>query len=153
MLPARSIVASTLSCGGIATREAPNTCSGKVMSEPALKNVMMKSSMLRANDSNEAARIPGRINGNVIFQKARLGEAPRSIAACSRVQSNPRMRARNVTATNEIWNMMWAITTVTNPRSTPRDRNNVASDEPSTISGDVSGRTRNRLMAPLPLKR
>ena len=62
----------------------------------------MKSSMDKANDSNHAAKMPGKMRGKVIRQNARCGEAPKSIAACSNVQSNPRIRARTVTATKEI---------------------------------------------------
>ena len=67
--------------------------SGNVLSDPALNSVMMKSSIDRANDSRAAAaRMPGRISGNVTFQNVRIGSAPRSWAACSSVQSKPRTR-------------------------------------------------------------
>ena len=87
-----------------------------MISEPALKNVMMKSSIDSANASSAPARMPGRISGKVIFQNVRMGDAPRSCAACSSVQSNPRMRARTVSATNDTWNMTCAITTVQKPK-------------------------------------
>ena len=54
-------MASTFTCGGNFTRNAPLMYSGNVTSEPALKSVMMKSSIDRANDSSAAARMPGRM--------------------------------------------------------------------------------------------
>ena len=81
------------------------------------------------------------MSGNVIRRNVRHGDAPRSIAASSRVQSNPLIRALTVSATNEVQNMMWAMTIVPKPRSTPRSMKSVTSDAPSTISGVVSGST------------
>ena len=60
--------------------------------------------------------MPGRISGKVTFQNVRIGDAPRSWAACSSVQSKPRTRARTVRATKLTWNITWAMTTVENPR-------------------------------------
>ena len=107
---------------------------------------MMKSSIDSAKANRLAAKMPGRINGKVTFQKVRAGDAPRSCAACSSVQSNPRMRARTVSATKLTWNMMWAMMIVMVPKDTKFcPKNSVASDEPSTISGAVSGSTRKKL--------
>jgi hypothetical protein len=74
-------------------------------------------------------------------RNVRHGVDPRSIAASSSVQSNPRTRACTVSATKLTQNMMWAMTTVVNPSSTLALKNRVNSDEPSTISGVVRGRT------------
>ena len=90
---------------------------------------MMKSSIDRANDSNAAARMPGRISGKVTFQNVRTGDAPRSWAACSSVQSKPRTLARTVRATKLTWNITWAMITVVKPRVMSASRNNVASDD------------------------
>ncbi len=153
MLPARTTVARTLIWGEISTLEAPKIRSGNVSSEPELKNVMMKSSIDRANDSRAAARMPGVMSGSVTRLKVRHGVAPRSMAASSSDQSNPRMRALTVRATNEVQNSTWAITMVVKPRCTPLSMNRVANDDPSTISGVVMGSTRSRLMRAPPLKR
>src|SRR3954452_1285874 len=100
MLTIRIIVDSTLICGGVAVRDWPKIRTGKVVVlGPETKYVMMKSSIERANDSRNAARIPGMINGNVTLRNVRVGFAPRSIAASSRVQSKPRNRALTVSAT------------------------------------------------------
>ncbi|CAB4324662.1 unannotated protein [freshwater metagenome] len=60
---------------------------------------MMKSSSDSANVSIAAAKTPGAMSGSVTFMNVRTGPAPRSAAASSRRQSNPRMRARTVVAT------------------------------------------------------
>src|SRR5437867_3948708 len=100
MLPKRIIDASTLICGGVAVRDWEKIWTGKVfVLVPDTKYVMMKSSIDSANDSRNAARMPGKINGNVTLKKVRDGVAPRSMAASSRVQSNPRIRAFTVNAT------------------------------------------------------
>ena len=100
MLPKRIIDASTLICGGVATRDWPKICTGNVfVLVPDTKYVMMKSSIDSANDSRNAARMPGRISGSVTLKNVRDGVAPRSIAASSSVQSKPRIRALTVNAT------------------------------------------------------
>ena len=43
--------------------------------------------------------MPGAMSGSVTLVTTRNGVAPRSIAASSRVQSKPRIRARTVSAT------------------------------------------------------
>ena len=53
------IVASTLTCGGIETRAAPQMNSGNVTVEPALKFVITKSSIDSAKASSAAASTPG----------------------------------------------------------------------------------------------
>ena len=59
----------------------------------------MKSSSDSAKDSIAAAAMPGAISGRVTLSTTRSGFAPRSMAASSRVQSNPRIRALTVSAT------------------------------------------------------
>ena len=53
--------------------------------------------------------MPGRISGNVTFQNVVHSFAPRSIAASSRWRGKPDSRARTVTTTKLMLNMMWAI--------------------------------------------
>ena len=55
------------------------------------------------------------------------------------------MRAFTVRATNDRQNIVWAMTIVQNPRSTPWLKNSVNSEAPNTISGVVSGRISSRL--------
>ena len=69
----------------------------------------MKSSNDSANDSIAAATIPGMISGSVTLKNVRVGLAPRSIDASSRVQSNPRTRARTVIAMKLISKAMCAM--------------------------------------------
>ena len=60
MLPNRIIDASTLICGGVAVRDWPKIWIGNVVVlGPDTKYVMMKSSIDSANDSRNAARMPG----------------------------------------------------------------------------------------------
>ena len=121
--------------------------------EPALKNVMMKSSRDSANDNIAAAMMPGMIIGSVTFQNVRRGLAPRSIEASSSVQSWPRTRARTVRATKLTSKPMWAMTIVPNPRFQPRSKNRVSSEAPMTTSAAVSGNTRNVSSVLRPTKR
>ena len=77
MLPNRIIDASTLICGGVAVRDWPKIRIGNVVVlGPETKYVMMKSSIDSANDSRNAARIPGVISGSVTLQ-----ERPRRVRA------------------------------------------------------------------------
>ena len=89
----------TLICGGVATRAAPQTKSGNVVVEPALKYVITKSSIESANASRPAAMMPGMISGSVTRMNVTSSFAPRSIAASSRWRSKPTSRARTVTTT------------------------------------------------------
>ncbi len=60
MLPNRIIDASTLICGGVAVRDWPKIRTGNVVVlGPDTKYVMMKSSIDSANESSDAARMPG----------------------------------------------------------------------------------------------
>ena len=146
-------VASTLIWGESSVRDAPKMRSGNVSTEPELKNVTMKSSMDRAKLSSPAARIPGVISGSVTRLNVRHGDAPRSMAASSSVQSKPRIRALMVRATNEVQKRMWAMRIVPKPRATPRLMNSVASDEPITTSGVVMGRMSSNPISTPPRKR
>ena len=87
-------------CGGVAVRDWLKIRTGNVVVlGPETKYVMMKSSIDSANASSAAARMPGVISGSVTFKNVRVGDAPRSIAASSSVQSKPRTRAVTVIAT------------------------------------------------------
>ena len=123
---------------------------GKVVKLPELKLVMMKSSKLRENASSAAAAIPGTSSGNVTFQNASHADAYRSDAASSSLGSRLATRALTVTTTNEMQNMMWAMTTVVNPGCTRRDRNWASSAAPSTTSGVDMGRKMSRFAAERP---
>ena len=82
---------------------------------PDTKLVTTKSSIDRLNASSAAAMMPGRMSGKVTFQNVVSSSAPRSIAASSSRRSKPDSRALMVTTTNEMQNMMWAMTIVWNP--------------------------------------
>ena len=56
--------------------------------------------------------MPGKMSGNVTFQKVVHSLAPRSIAASSRWRGNPCSRAFTVTTTKLMQNMMCAMTIV-----------------------------------------
>ena len=92
-------LATTFTCGGTATRAAPQTKSGNVVSEPALKYVITKSSIEIAKPSSAALRIAGAISGSVTLRNVVHSLAPRSIAASSRWRSKPTRRAFTVTTT------------------------------------------------------
>src|SRR6266511_3266983 len=89
----------TLLCGGMATRAAPQTKSGKVTTEPEFRYVITKSSTESANARSAAARMPGAINGSVTRVNVVHSLAPRSMAASSRWRSKPTSRAFTVTTT------------------------------------------------------
>src|SRR5919106_6448599 len=146
----KMIVPSTFTCGGAPTRAAPQTNIGNVTVEPALKFVMMKSSMERANASSAPARIPGAIRGSVTRANVVQGVAPRSIAASSRCRSKPTSRARTVTTTKLMLNMTCAKRIVQKPRATPRLRKSVKSEAPRTIYGAVIAMKTSVFVAPRP---
>ncbi len=89
----------TWTCGGRLFRIVPQIQTGKVLTRPDVKLVMMKSSIDSAKTSRAAATMPGRMSGKVTFQKVCHSLAPRSMAASSRFRSNPWIRARTVTTT------------------------------------------------------
>src|SRR5919106_5234419 len=127
----------TFTWGGAPMRAAPQTNMGNVTVVPALKLVMMKSSIERAKARNAAARMPGAMSGSVTRTNVVHGFAPRSMAASSRWRSKPTTRARTVTTTKLMLNMTCATKIVQKPRATPRLRNSVRSDAPRTISGVI----------------
>src|SRR3954451_4706306 len=162
--PTKTIVPMTWTWGGRLLRMLAQTQSGNVVAVPAVKLVMMKSSIDSENASSAPARMPGRMSGNVTFQKVAHGEAPRSMAASSRCRGNPCIRARTVTTTKLMLNMTWAIRIVWSPRGkkNPPVRlrngswdvptNNVSRLAPRTISGVAIGMKMNRLVPVLPRK-
>ena len=82
---------------------------GNVTVPPDVKLVITKSSIDRLNASSAAAMTPGRISGKVTLRNVVSSFAPRSIAASSRWVGKPDSRARTVTTTKLMLNMMWAI--------------------------------------------
>src|SRR5262249_44471725 len=145
-------VPMTLTCGGAPTRAAPQTKSGNVVSEPALKYVTTKSSIEIAKHRSSAAKMAGAISGNVTFRNVTHSFAPRSIAASSRWRSNPISRALTVTTAKLMQNITCAIRIVEKPNTTFRLRKRVSSDAPSTISGVDSGRKIRMFVPPRPRK-
>ena len=93
---------------------------GKVCSVPAVNWVMTKSSIDSEKASSAAARMPGRMSGKVTFQNVVHSFAPRSIAASSRWRGKPCIRARTVTTTKLMLNMMWATRMVWMPSGKSR---------------------------------
>ena len=100
--------------------------------------------------------MPGRISGKVTFQNVVHSFAPRSIAASSRWRSKPYSRARTVTTTKLMLNMMWAMRIVTKfvgkNGGSPIATNSVSSDAPRTISGVAIGRKIRAFVTPEPRK-
>src|SRR3954469_8884161 len=129
-------VPMTLTCGGRPTRVAPQIHSGNVTVLPAVKLVTTKSSMDSANASRMPENTAGRMIGKVTFQNVVHGVAPRSAAASSIERSRVTTRARTMAATNEIENMMCAITIVVKPGPTLSDTNSESSDAPMISSGE-----------------
>ena len=82
------IVAAALISGEMPCRSRPQISNGSVFSRPVRKNVTTTSSKESVKARIAPARIAGRISGNVIRQKVRLGEAPRSADASSRLRGN-----------------------------------------------------------------
>ena len=123
---------------------------GNVTVPPDVKLVMTKSSIDRLNASRAAAMIPGRISGKVTLRNVVSSFAPRSIAASSRWVGKPDSRARTVTTTKLMLNMMWAMRIVMKLSGknggAPIATNSVSSEAPSTISGVAIGRKMNRFV-------
>src|SRR5690625_2990524 len=113
---------------------------GNVVNGPELKFATMKSSKLIAKLSSAAATIPGTSSGNVTFQNVIGPEAYRSAAASSSRGYSDAIRARIVTTTSDMQNMMWDRIVVVIPSSTPTFRNWASREAPSTTSGVASGR-------------
>jgi hypothetical protein len=109
---------------------------------PELKLVTTKSSIESAKASRAAARIPGKISGSVTSRKVWNGLAPRSVAASSRLRSNPIRRERTTTTTKLMQNMTCAISSVSKPSDgVPRMRKKERSEAPITTSGVAIGMT------------
>ena len=106
--------------------------------------------------------MPGRMSGKVTFQKVVHSLAPRSMAASSRWRGNPCIRARRVTTTKLMLNMMWAMRMVWTPsgkRNPPVSVRNgswavptniVSRLAPRTISGVAIGMNRNTFVPDRP---
>src|SRR3954453_9306644 len=143
----------TLTCGGRPTRVEPQIHSGNVTVLPAVKLVTTKSSMDSANASRMPEKTAGRMIGKVTFQNVVHGVAPMSAAASSIERSRVTTRARTMAATNEIENMMCAITIVVKPGPTFSDTNSDSSDAPMMSSGDEIVLNMITLSVPEPRKR
>ena len=113
--PTKIIVPMTWTCGGRLFLMLAHTQIGNVEAVPDVKFVMMKSSIESEKASRAPAMMPGRISGKVTFQNVAHGVAPRSMAASSRWCGKPCIRARTVTTTKLMLNMMWAIRMVWTP--------------------------------------
>src|SRR5262249_25943999 len=122
-------------------RAAPQTKTGNVTDEPALKYVTTKSSIEIAKQRRKAARTAGAISGSVTFWNVVHSFAPRSIAASSRWRSKPINRALTVTTAKLMQNITCATRIVQKPNGTNvKFRKSVSSEAPRTISGVESGR-------------
>ena len=129
---------------------------GKVTVPPAVKFVITKSSIDRLKARSAAANTPGRMSGKVTLRKVVSSFAPRSIAASSRCTGKPASRARTVTTTKLMLNMMWAMRIVIalsgKNGGAAIATKSVSNDAPRTISGVAIGRKMNRLVVLRPRK-
>ena len=80
-----------------------------------MKKVVTKSSKDSVNESNAAARMPGKMTGRVIRKKTVVGRAPRSAPASSMARSKPLRRARMMTTTKGMFQATWAMSTSAKP--------------------------------------
>src|SRR5580658_1302114 len=106
---------------------------------PVVKLAITRSSSDRAKASIHAAAIAGKISGSVTDEKVRNGEAPRSIAASSRLKSKSTSRDCTMMVTKHIAMVVWAMATVQKPRSAATATNNNSNDSPVMTSGMTSG--------------
>src|SRR5215472_643489 len=106
---------------------------------PVVKLAMTKSSSESAKASIQLAAIAGKISGKVTNAKVCAGEAPRSIAASSRLMSKSTSRDWTITATKHVAIVVWAMTTVQNPRSIETATNKSNMDRPVMTSGMTNG--------------
>ena len=79
------------------------------------------------------------MSGRVTFLKVVHSSAPRSMAASSSERLKPLMRARIVTTTKLMQNIMWAMTIVGRPRATSTETHSASSDAPMITSGVAIG--------------
>src|SRR4029078_6269124 len=106
---------------------------------PVVKLTITRSSSDSEKASIHPAAIAGAINGSVIVINVLNGGQPRSIAASSRLRSNPISRDCTITVTKHVVSVVWAMATVQNPRSTLNETNSNSSDSPVITSGITSG--------------
>ena len=106
---------------------------------PVVKLAITRSSSESANASIQAAAMAGRISGKVTDRNVRSGEAPRSIAASSKLMSKSTSRDCTMTVTKHIAMVVCATATVQKPRSTATATKRRSSDRPVITSGMTSG--------------
>jgi hypothetical protein len=106
---------------------------------PVVKLAMTRSSSESAKASIQPAAIAGRISGKVTATKVWNGEAPRSMAASSRLLSKSTRRDCTMTVTKHIAMVVWAMATVQKPRSAATATKRRSSDNPVITSGMTSG--------------
>src|SRR5215470_15252809 len=106
---------------------------------PVVKLAMTRSSSESAKASIQLAATAGKISGKVTITKVCAGDAPRSIAASSRLASKSTNRDCTITATKHVAIVVWAMTTVQKPRSTETATNNSNIDNPVITSGMTNG--------------
>ena len=106
---------------------------------PVVKLAITRSSSDSAKASIQLAAMAGKISGRVTVMKVRPGEAPRSMAASSRLMSKSTSRACTMTATKHKAMVVCAVTTVQNPRSTAMATNSSSIDSPVMTSGMTNG--------------
>src|SRR5690606_27733198 len=117
-----------------------NTCRGRVVEPgPAVKNVMMKSSIDTVRARRAPAATPGSTSGSVTRRKVVHSSAPRSIAARSRLGSRPCRRARTTRATKGVQKVTWARITVRSHGLNAGRRKVARRLIPRTISRSTSG--------------
>ena len=130
----------TFTCGGAPTRAAPQTNSGNVVLDPALKYVTTKSSIEIAKQSRSAARIAGAISGSVTFRKVDplvRAEVHRRLLEVAVEPDQPRLDRDDGEADAE-----HDVGDQDRPEAEDdvRLRKSVSSEAPRTISGVESGR-------------
>src|SRR5262245_6371495 len=110
-----------------------------VAPDQVVKLATTKSTSESENASIQPAAIAGAISGSVTVRKVLNGGQPRSIAASSRLRSNSMSRDCTITVTKHIVSVVWAITTVQNPRSTLIATKSSSRERPVITSGITSG--------------
>lgn len=105
---ANTIVPMALISGVTPLRMDENTYTGNVVSEPATKKAIMKSSKLNVKLNRKPASTAGKICGRVTCRKVPHGVAYRSDDASIKVLSMPLIRDRTITITRAMVNNVWA---------------------------------------------
>lgn len=113
---------------------------GKVFEPgPAVKNVIIKSSIDKVNAINPPATIPGKIVGNKTNQNVLNGLAPKSLAASKMLSSIPCILVLTAIATKLIQNAEWAKIIDDKPNVKLINIKNSNNDTPTNNSGAATG--------------